>query len=514
VADLRRRLVIATGSAKRELARALRLAECRAAESTLRDGEAHAAAKVGECLSAARATDLFGTRRGVDRELQAALAAARADLRALRAARRTLARDRELPWFHYQSQFADVFAGGGFDLVVGNPPWLRAEDLPSDTRRRLAGRYRWWRGSRTAFGNHPDLAVAFLERALELTAPDGVMAMLIPAKLATAAYGVAARHALASSTSLIRVVDLTGQPEAAFEATVYPLVLVARNSAAAAAHRVCTTLTSPGPRISQSSLSGGAPWVLTGERERSILTRLMRDHPSLGERFACQLGVKTGANRLFLEPGDVEPELLRWAIRGRDVGPFAVRPRVRLLWTHAPDGTPLPNLPPKAAAHLGPHTAALRARADYTSGPPWTLFRTHAASSTHRVVWPDLARRLTACALTGSESAGCVPLNSCYVTQTKTAEAADRLAAWLNSTWIRAVARAGAVPAASGFHRFSAHTVSRVPLPAAVLADPDLSTLTHAARRGEPAQEALDDLAARHLGLSGPDSRALRSLVA
>jgi hypothetical protein len=41
-----------------------------------------------------------------------------AEFRALRAARRTLVREREVPWFHYQSHFADVFAGGGFDIVM------------------------------------------------------------------------------------------------------------------------------------------------------------------------------------------------------------------------------------------------------------------------------------------------------------------------------------------------------------------------------------------------------------
>ena len=261
-------------------------------------------------------------------------------------------------------------------------------------------------------------------------------------------------------------------------------------------------------------MRGGAPWVLATDRGRSILTRLGRDHPALGERFPCHLGVKTGANEVFLEPGDVEPELLRWAVRGRDVRPFSVRTRVRLLWTHGADGAPLPRLPPRAAAHLGAHAAVLRARADYTSGPTWTLFRTHAAASAHRVVWPDLARRLMACALTEGEAGRCVPLNTCYVAPTNTAEAADRLAAWLNSTWIRAVALAGAVPAASGFHRFSARTVGRVPLPPAALADPNLSAAGRAARQGDTVQDALDDIVARHLALSTSDRQALRRLVA
>ena len=79
----------------------------------------------------------------------------------------------------------------------------------AELRRRLAGRYRWWRAGGRGYANRPDLAVAFLERALELAAPGGHVALLVPAKLATAGYGAAARHALAASTTLIRVADLT-----------------------------------------------------------------------------------------------------------------------------------------------------------------------------------------------------------------------------------------------------------------------------------------------------------------
>jgi hypothetical protein len=520
VAMLRRQLVIATGSRKRELVRELRTAECRAADASLRAGEAEARSRIDECLLAARSVDLFGQRRGVDRQLRAQLDETRAGLRALRSARRTLVREREVPWFHYQSHFADVFAAGGFDVVAGNPPWLRAEEIPADVRSRLMGRYRWWRGAGTGFGNRPDLAVAFIERAVELAAPGGVVALLVPAKLATAGYGAAARHALAASTTLTHVVDLTGRPGASFDATVYPLALVARKSPLPSGHRVRTSLGAPAPgavaaAVPQARLRGGGPWILSGDRCRGIVARLTREHAAFGALLACHLGVKTGANRLFLDPPDsIEPELLRWALRGRDLRPFASRPRVRLLWTHGPGGTPLPRLPPNAAAHLAPHEAELRARADYAGGPLWTLFRTHAASSAHRVVWSDLARRLTACALTGRGDAARVPLNTCYVAPARSTEEAERVTAWLNSSWIRAVASVGAVPAAGGFHRYAAGVVSRLPLPATVLADIELSALARAGRRGELVQEALDDIAAAHLGLSGPDRVALGRMVA
>ena len=246
------------------------------------------------------------------------------------------------------------------------------------------------------------------------------------------------------------------------------------------------------------------------DRTRAIVARLARDHPTLDERVTCHLGVKTGANRLFLDPPvEVEPELLRWAVRGRDVRPFCARPRVRLLWTHGADGAPLGRLPPRAAAYLEPHEAALRRRTDFDLGPPWTLFRTTAAAGGHRVVWADLARRLTAVALTGRRDSGSIPLNSCYVAAVPTAEEAERLAAWLNSRWVGAVARVGAVPAAGGFHRFSAASVSRLPLPVTVDADSELPALARAGRRGEDIQERLDESVARHLGLSPRDRAVL-----
>jgi methylase of polypeptide subunit release factors len=516
VVEVRRRLIAATGASKRALSRALSAAECRVANSSLQQAEAETRARITECLAMGRSIDLFGQPRGADLEVRRCLAEHRAILRALRSARRTVTRDRELPWFHYQTHFADVFTSGGFDLVVGNPPWLRAEHVPRETRQRLAGRYRWWRASGSGFGHQPDLSVAFLERSVELAAPGGVIALLIPAKLATAAYGAASRHALAASTTVICAANLTGRPEAAFDATVYPLALIARKAVPPAGHRVFTSL-GPMPStahnrgtIAQTRFQGGGPWVLSAGAADAIATRLRREHPSVADRFRCQLGVKTGANELFLDPpSDLTRTSIRWALRGRDLRPFQARRRVRLLWTHGPHGEPLECLPPDVAAYLAPHHAVLCRRADYTGGPAWTLFRTRAATSAHRVVWADLARRLAACALTGSSDREHIPLNTCYVAAAASADSAERLASWLNAGPVRAIAHIGAMPAAGGFRRFSAGVVSALPLPATVLDDATLSTLAAAGRRGECVQEELDEAAASHLGLSARDRRKL-----
>ena len=168
-----------------------------------------------------------------------------------------------------------MFAKGGFDLVVGNPPWLRSEDIAASIRARLTQRYRWWRASGAGYGNKPDLAVAFLERSFELAAPGGVVSMLVPAKIASARYASLARHALASTTTLHAVVDLTSEAGAAFDATVYPMAIVSSKASPSAVHEVRTALTVAGPpAVQQAELAGGGPWILVRSELREVLAAL------------------------------------------------------------------------------------------------------------------------------------------------------------------------------------------------------------------------------------------------
>jgi hypothetical protein len=515
LSQLRRAVITASGADKQVLIRRLGSVEARALGASLAAAECRTRSDVTDCVQEARGHDLFGQARGLDGELLAHLLELRSRLRTLRQARRRLAREGELPWFHYQSHFADVFACGGFDIVAGNPPWLRSEEIPPQMRGRLAGRYRWWRTSAGGYGNRPDLAIAFLERSLELAAPSGIVAMLVPSKIASAGYGVAARHSLASTTTLHVIANLTERAGADFDATVYPMALIASKAVPPARHRVRTTLAPSGEQgISQSSLVGGGPWILVRDRLRRVLETLQRDHPSLGDRFVCHLGLKTGANGVFLNPPeDLEPEVLRWAVRGRDLAAFHCLPRTRLLWTHDAEGLPRRGLPPRCTAYLVRHHSELRARRDYVGGPVWTVFRVRPAIARHRVVWSDLARQLVAASLTTPNDLQQIPLNSCYVTMTKSAMEAEHLTACLNSTWLRAAARLGAVPAASGFARFNAQTIGRLPLPSSAFTDSRLARLAQEGRAGAPVQEELDEVMAGHLGLSSDAQNALRAVV-
>src|SRR5262249_38059483 len=70
--------------------------------------------------------------------------------------RRLLARteEGELDFFSYDIHFAHVMSRGGFDVVAGNPPWVRNQRIDVRAKRMYVDRYRLFRasaGRNTAF---------------------------------------------------------------------------------------------------------------------------------------------------------------------------------------------------------------------------------------------------------------------------------------------------------------------------------------------------------------------------
>jgi hypothetical protein len=503
------RFVRAHGATKRERLRTLQRAEEAAFREAMQEREGQLDRAIRELVLAQRGPTLFGeaaTMQRVDRDRLASLHEAH---RQVRRELRRLADGTASAPFAMATALAPVLSGrGGFDLVVGNPPWVRAERLPPEMRVALAARYRWWRVRGTqGFRHLPDLAVAFVERSLDLLAPHGTAALLVPAKLTTAGYAVTARAELAERTTLHVVADLSHDPRAGFEATTYPLALITSRRRAPSGHVVRMGLLQCAEQHEQRDWTSGGPWLLTTRDGLAVAHRLARSHPTLHESFAPQLGVKTGANAAFLDPPPSLAPWCRMAVRGRDVRAFTVTPRHRLLWPADASGEPMARLPLPLADHLADHAGMLQRRSDLTEGPWWRLFRVRAATAPHRVVWGDLARRLEAAALVDP---AWIPLNSCYVIVVRDAREAAALTAWLNSSWIRALARLRAEPAAGGAARFGARAVGGVPWDPRILDHDALGGLTDSAED----TARLDTLVAQTLGLDARDCAALAPLAA
>lgn len=118
---------------------------------------------------------------------------------------------------HWQQRFAAVFQHGGFDGVVGNPPYLDAEGMTRHQphlRRYCTERYR------TASGNW-DLFCVFIEQALTFCRVGGWHSFIVPNKLLSVPYGAAVRSLLAAENTLVQIRNYSRVP--LFPAAVYPI---------------------------------------------------------------------------------------------------------------------------------------------------------------------------------------------------------------------------------------------------------------------------------------------------
>jgi hypothetical protein len=497
---LRQRYSRATGARKRTLGRALLVAERSAAVTALELRIASLAARRRDTLSALRSPDLWGTRPRADASTRDRLQALRAEVRALRHEIRALRRGGSVA-FDFAAQFADVGARGGFDVVLGNPPWVRLHHIPPLERARLRARYRVYRDAAwragaaaaragTGFAAQVDLAALFVERALELLAPEATLALLVPTKLWRSLAGAGVRDLVRTEATVHRVEDWSDAP-ATFDAAVYPSVVVATRGRSDTDHQV-TMAAYRGSHLDAWQTAShtlpfddttGAPWIFLPPAARSGFDALRAAGPPLGahDGLRPRLGVKCGCNDAFLgrvddfgrlqardgHTAEIEPALLRPLLRGDAVTPWRIVPGAeRIVVPHDAALAPLTTLPPGAKRWLSRWRSALVERTDYKGrGPWWTLFRTDAADPrTPRVVWADMSRTPRAAVLPVGDRT--VPLNTCYVVPTADEDEAHAIAAWLNSPLAAAWLGALAEPARGGYRRLLGWTVALLPLPA------------------------------------------------
>lgn len=101
--------------------------------------------------------------------------------------------------FNWQEQFADVFNNGGFDIVVGNPPYVSSRAQDKSTREYIK--------KFTQYSGGADLYVAFIEKGLSLLKDKSFMSIICPNKFFGASYGTSIRDYLRSNVSIIEILD-------------------------------------------------------------------------------------------------------------------------------------------------------------------------------------------------------------------------------------------------------------------------------------------------------------------
>lgn len=349
--------------------------------------------------------------------------------------------------FDPKLHFADVMQEGGFDIIIGNPPWGQLSTLDAPTQKQLRARYQVLQSSGGRQGA-PDMSVAFFEGYVPLLSARGCMAFLFPAKALRSGWGNAWRQWMQTHTNITELTELSTHSNHGFHASVYPCIAVLRR-------RLPNEAPTPHPALQNQQTQNIAP-----ANARALHTL-----------FTPRYGVKTGCNRAFLIPTDTSILESAAVVRGKDIRPFVYRSTERLIFPHNPlSGKVFTRLEPETLTHLQEHKAALTERSDLRANMPWwTLFRVREESVGWRVAWRDIAQGLEAAVLPPVAMGGPVNLNSTYSIAVPHREDAHALCAWFNSRAVSEYLKPAAQRARNGYYRFDARVMRTLPVPHALL---------------------------------------------
>jgi hypothetical protein len=232
-------------------------------------------------------------------------------------------------FLHWEIAFPNVWANltsaepeGGFDAVIGNPPYVRQELLGDELKRALKKVY-------TAYDGMADLYVYFYEQGLKLLRPGGRMSYVVTNKWLKAGYAENLRDLFAQRGWLEFVADFGHAKHFFPDADVFPSVLVVRKPdrtvAAPTDANVCVIPRDAVPRKGLASAVAQATfplpramftkesWVLEPKPVMDLLEKIGRNGVPLADYAGVKpyRGILTGLNEAFLIDGAKRDELVR-----------------------------------------------------------------------------------------------------------------------------------------------------------------------------------------------------------
>ena len=241
------------------------------------------------------------------------------------------------------------------DFVIGNPPYIRLEDVPIQRSALYRERCPTMRG-------RSDIYVGFIETGLRMLKPEGCLGFIVADRWMHNLYGADLRAFVADSFSVDTVLAMHDVD--AFEAPVsaYPAVTVIRRGKQADAV-IATTTGKFGPSSAAPFLSfasnrgrsikrkdfeaallgswfkGRASWPSANPAQLALVAELERRHPPLEDALTgtrVGIGLATGADSVFLtkDADLVEPDRLLPMLLAKDTadglpnwsGTFLVNP--------------------------------------------------------------------------------------------------------------------------------------------------------------------------------------------
>jgi hypothetical protein len=219
--------------------------------------------------------------------------------------------------FEWRFEFPEVLNTQGdfvgFDVVIGNPPYIRQEEF-KEIKPYLQTHYSTYAGT-------ADMYVYFVERGFQNMKHSGQFSYIIPNKWMRAGYGKALRNFL-KEQKLTSILDFGDLPVFE-EATTYPCILGAEKAAPTERFEALNVESLDFPEgldrfVEQHKmevLTAELPeqgWTLTSAREQQLLAKLKSKGTPLGEYVDGKIfrGVLTGYNKAFVIDEETKHRLI------------------------------------------------------------------------------------------------------------------------------------------------------------------------------------------------------------
>jgi adenine-specific DNA-methyltransferase len=235
--------------------------------------------------------------------------------------------------FNWEEQFPRIMERGGFDVVVGNPPYVNVYNLPQ-------GDSDYYRRHYESFKNKCDLYGFFLERAIDLLRTGGLLGFITSRTWLSISSFSKLRKLILDKTEVLQLATV---PSDTFpDATVETVILILRK------------VQQPNPKsvtgvyhfdedIVEFAKVNEIPRVAFADHPKQIFSLDWRQEVELifkklntkSVRFrdiaSFSLGIKPGRTAKFVRPRR-ETEDDRPVVRGRDIHPYLIVPGKEWIW--------------------------------------------------------------------------------------------------------------------------------------------------------------------------------------
>ena len=124
--------------------------------------------------------------------------------------------------FNWKEEFKEIIDKGGFDAVIGNPPYINAVQLTKTLGRNTKD---YWKSKYFSAKGTYDVYILFFEQALNVCREDGFVSFITPNKYLSSPYGKALRELICKNYKLVKVLDLS-KVKVFDDPSVYPIITV------------------------------------------------------------------------------------------------------------------------------------------------------------------------------------------------------------------------------------------------------------------------------------------------